>query len=77
MLHHVDREAEMPWNEYHPLGLPQDPLLDDEDQPIGVGACGWAECHREWAGCVCPPAARRYYEQTAPSNSSASFNTST
>jgi hypothetical protein len=45
---------EMPWNEYHPLGLPHDPLLDEKDEPIGVGACGWAECHREWHDCVCP-----------------------
>ena len=45
---------EMPWNEYHPKGTPDDPSLDDEDEPIGTGACGWAECHREWHDCVCP-----------------------
>jgi hypothetical protein len=45
---------EMPWNAYTPEGTPEYPSLDDEDQPIGVGACGFAECHREWADCVCP-----------------------
>jgi hypothetical protein len=45
---------EMPWNAYTPEGTEMWPSLDEEDEPVGTGACGWAECHREWHDCVCP-----------------------
>jgi len=28
--------------------------VDSDNQPIGSGACGYKECHREWDGCICP-----------------------